>query len=62
MRLWGKVVSGYLLAIAVVFAAVAITVPEARVAALAAAAISLLVARIGVPFLVETFITITGDE
>ena len=62
MRLWGKVVSGSLLVIAVVFLIVAITVREARAAGLACAAISVVVALVGVPLLVRAFSAFTGDE
>lgn len=62
MRLWGRVVSGSLLVIAAVFAIAGAGVPEARAALLAAAAISVAVALVGVPWIVRLFMSITGDE
>jgi hypothetical protein len=62
MRLWGKVVKGFLIVFAVVFGAVAIFAPAARAAALGAAAISLVVAFLGVPLIVRLFSSFTGDE
>jgi len=62
MRLWGRVVSGSLLVIAAVFAVAGAAVPEARAALLAAAAISVAVALVGVPWIVRLFMSITGDE
>ena len=62
MRLWGRVVSGSLLVIAAVFAIAGAAVPEARAALLAAAAISVAVALVGVPWIVRLFMSITGDE
>ncbi len=62
MELWGRVVSGSLVVFAAVFGVVGALVAEARVACLAAAAISLTVALFGVPRLVRLFSSFTGDE
>jgi len=62
VRLWGKVVSGSLLAIAAVFAVVGVVVPTARNASWGAAAIAAAVALFGVPMLVRMFQSFTGDE
>jgi hypothetical protein len=62
MKLWGKVMSGALLVFAVVFAGVGFAVPEARWACLAAAAVCIAVALVGVPLIVRTFVSFTGDE
>ena len=62
MRLWGRVVQGSLLVIAVVFAIAGAAVPEARAAILAIAAISVAVALVGVPWIVRLFMSVTGDE
>jgi hypothetical protein len=62
MKLWGKVVGGALLVFAAVFAGVGFYVPEARVACLAAAAICVAVALLGVPLVVRAFTSFTGDE
>jgi len=62
MRLWGRVVSGSLLVIAAVFASAGAAEPEAQAAFLAAAAISVAVALVGVPRIVRLFMSITGDE
>ncbi|MBI2903419.1 MAG: hypothetical protein HYY12_07520 [Candidatus Methylomirabilis oxyfera] len=62
MRLWGRVVSGSLLVIGAVFATASAAAPEARAALLAAAAISVGVALMGVPWIVRLFMSITGDE
>ncbi len=62
MRLWGKVVGGSLLLFAAVFLIVAIAVREARAAGLAAATICVAAALIGVPLVVRSFSSFTGDE
>lgn len=62
MRLWGKVMSGSLLVFAAVFAGVGLAVPEARGPCLAAAAGCIAVALLGVPLVVRTFMSFTGDE
>jgi len=62
VRLWGQVVSGSLLTIAAVFAVVGFVVPDARNPSLGAAAIAVAVALFGVPMLVRTFQSFTGDE
>jgi hypothetical protein len=62
MRLWGRVFAGGLLLFAAVFAGVAMAVPEARAAALGAAAVSAGFALLGVPLIVRCFRSLTGDE
>lgn len=62
MRLWGQVVNGSLLTIAAVFAAMGVVVPEARNASWGAAAVTVAIALFGVPMLVRTFQSFTGDE
>jgi hypothetical protein len=62
MRLWGKVVSGMMLVMAAVFAAVAFFVPESRRESLAAAVILTVVALFGIPALMKVFSSFTGDE
>jgi hypothetical protein len=62
MRLWGKVASGMLLAMAAAFAGVAVVAPEMRSASMLAAVLMLTAALFGVPALVRVFSSFTGDE
>jgi len=55
-------VSGSLLVMGAVFAIAGAAAPEARAALLGAAAISVAVALVGVPWIVRLFMSITGDE
>ena len=61
MRLWGRVFAGSLLVFAAVFAGVAVAIPEARAAALGAAAICVGFALLVVPWIVRFFLWLTGD-
>lgn len=62
MKLWGKVVSGMMLFMAAIFAAVAIFVPEARRESAIAAVILITAALLGIPALLRLFMSLTGDE
>lgn len=62
MKLWGRVVSGTLLATAALFAGVAVADPKARTLLVGVAALLILAALFGVPALVRGFVSFTGDE
>ena len=62
MRLWGKVVSGAMLLIAVVFTVIAVVQPEERTKFATVAVLLTAAALFGVPVLVRFFSSITGDE
>ena len=62
MKLWGKVVSGFMLAMAAIFAVVAVVAPETRRATAVTAVLLGASALFGVPALVRLFTSFTGDE
>jgi hypothetical protein len=62
MKLWGRVMSGFMLAMAAVFAVLAIVVPEARLALSVTMALLTAAGVFGVPAVVRLFSSFTGDE
>jgi hypothetical protein len=62
MKLWGKIASGMLLAIAALSTAAAGFMPETRPESLLAAVLTFVVAWFGVPAFVRFFSSFTGDE
>lgn len=62
MKLWGKVVSAFMLVMAAVFAGIAVVVPEARSVSVEISVFLIAVAFFGVPALVRVFMFFTGDE
>jgi hypothetical protein len=62
MRLWGKIAKVILLIMTGAFAVAAIFVPDKRWQASLATIVALVVARYGVPALVQWFSSFTGDE
>jgi hypothetical protein len=62
VKLWGKIVSAFLLVMAALFAGVAVAVPEARPVSIGTSLALFAAAIFGVPALVRLFISFTGDE
>jgi len=62
MRLWGKVVSTFLVVMAAFFVLVAVILPDKRPVTLGTAALLMAAAMFGVPALVRLFMSFTGDE
>lgn len=62
MKLWGKVVSAFLLAMAAMFAGVAVVVPDQREVSASTAVLLATGGLFGVPTLVRLFMSFTGDE
>jgi hypothetical protein len=62
MKLWGKLMSGFLLTMAAAFAVLTVIVPEARLALAATAVLLAAAGFFGVPALVRLFSSFTGDE
>jgi len=62
MKLWGKVMSGFLLIMAALFATVAVMAPEARPLLVVTAVLLVGAALLRIPTLVKVFISFTSDE